>query len=692
MPAAWARRRPSGVLILGLLCWVSFAAAAPAGQAAGIVQYARLQHACPAPQSGRASCMAVAREPVPASSADAAGVRPYVAGAGAKTVGLAGGFTPEDLATAYGYTPTVGGANQTIGIVDAYDDPDIEANLKSFDEHYGLGECTGCFQKVDQEGKASPLPIKDPEGWSQEISLDVEVARSACHECHILLVEADSPEYKDLAAAVNEAVKLGATEVSNSYGGPEKEIVKAGVRADYEHPGVVITAAGGDLGYDDWNYALEGIKPPAVPDAPASLPSVVAVGGTSLELNENGTRKNETVWNDDGPLDGKDFPPGYVAGSGCSTLFEAEPFQQQLTGFAATGCGSKRSSVDVSADADPYTGFDIFDTFNYCKETAKACTTKEEKELTKEIEKHGGWQTFGGTSLATPLIAGLYALAGGEAGLKYPAALPLYGHLGQASLFDVTQGGTGYCDGEPVSVCGHPNTEVDPPLELVVDCEGTSACDARTGYDGPSGVGTPNGLEAFKPLFPTAVITPPATVEEGEAATFGSASSSDPYPGGAITGWLWKWGDGTETTGVANPTHTYPEACDYHVSLTVTDNYGLTSSQVEQVVHVSGKTEGEEAKCDEAEKRAEEAQKAARQLQEAKERQEAKETQEAKEAKEARERQEALGAAAAINVASFHSVLPPPVPDATLASTSLQESTKGTVTLKISRTRGFVTL
>jgi len=88
----------------------------------------------------------------------------------------------------------------------------------------------------------------------------------------------------------------------------------------------------------------------------------------------------------------------------------------------------------------------------------------------------------------------LYALAGGSAGVSYPAAT-LYGHLGQPSLYDVTAGGNGYCDGEEASACGEPEVN-----ELLgdIDCEGTTACDAAPGFDGPSGVGAPKGLGAFK--------------------------------------------------------------------------------------------------------------------------------------------------------------------------------------------------
>jgi hypothetical protein len=136
------------------------------------------------------------------------------------------------LSSAYEYDPGESGAGQTVAIVDAYDDPKIEADLGEFDKNYKLAECTtanGCFKKVNQSGAATPLPSPES-GWAVEISLDVETVHSVCPKCKILLVKAKEPTYADLAVAVNEAVKLGATEVSNSYGGTEE----AGGEAAYQ--------------------------------------------------------------------------------------------------------------------------------------------------------------------------------------------------------------------------------------------------------------------------------------------------------------------------------------------------------------------------------------------------------------------------------------------------------------------------
>jgi len=170
------------------------------------------------------------------------------------------------------------------------------------------------------------------------------------------------------------------------------------------------------------------------PTSPAALATVVAVGGTSLHLNANGTRSSESVWNDSGrPSHTEEFKQYSATGGGCSTLFTAPSWQQDTPGWSHTACGTKRLDNDISAVADPYRGFDIYDSYN----CGKSC---EEGGIGK------GWITIGGTSLSSPLISSIYALAGGSGGVGYPAAT-LYGHLGQSSSpYDVTAGGNGYCD------------------------------------------------------------------------------------------------------------------------------------------------------------------------------------------------------------------------------------------------------
>jgi hypothetical protein len=455
-------------------------------------------------------------------AAGAVGARPFVQDDGATEAGPAGGLTPAQLASAYEYDPAEGGAGQTVALIDAFDDPNIEADLATFDSHYGLLSCTtadGCFEKLGQTGSATSLPKADKTGWSVEITLDVEAAHAVCEKCKILLVEANNESDANLTTAVHEAVALGATEISNSYGGSEE----TGEEAAYDYPGIAITASAGDDGYDDWDE-VNRKKPPALPErpeSPASLPTVVAVGGTSLYLNENGTRSRETVWNHDGPDDEvglREKSPEGAGGGGCSTLFTAQPWQQNAPGWTATGCETKRLNDDVAAVADPYTGFDIYDSYS----CGRSC---------KENGGGEGWETWGGTSLSSPITAAIYGLAGGAGGVSYPAAT-LYSHLGTGSFFDVTEGGNGYCDGEPESKCGKPNST----YKERVDCEGTSACDARTGFDGPTGVGTPKGLSGFKNTA-TTQLTQTSTTLDARVNPDGSSVTECKFEYGTTTGY-----------------------------------------------------------------------------------------------------------------------------------------------------------
>ena len=518
---------------------------------------ADVKPACAPPSAGYSSCFALVRKHgASGSSASAQGsdlTRPFAGAHPAALEGPRGGLTPEDLASAYGYSPTAGGAGQTVGIVDAFDDPRIESDLGEFDANYGLPACTsanGCLRKVGQSGGG--VPTADTSGWSVEITLDVETVHAACPNCKVLLVEASNNSDANLAAATNEAVALGATVVSNSYGGPEIDYGPS-ERAAYNHPGVPILASSGDDGFDNWLASiLQEDEELQMPNMPAASPTVIAVGGTTLELNPNGTRANERVWE--------------LSGGGCSQLFSAQPWQQNEPGYAQAGCGDTRLDVDVSAVADPNTGLDIYDTYN-CGEGCEGA--------------HEGWVTIGGTSLAAPFVSSLYALAGGGHGIPYPS-VTLYGPQADlSSRFDVTEGGNGICEGEVGGEC----EVVDSLGAGRLDCEGTRECDAAPGYDGPSGVGTPVGLGLFEPQAPAGAIAVPATLTAGSPASFSTAGSSDAYPGGAIAGASWNWGDGTTGAGTT-AAHTYAAAGTYLVTLVVTDAYGIQSAPVTRSVSV----------------------------------------------------------------------------------------------------------
>jgi subtilase family serine protease len=165
---------------------------------------------------------------------------------------------------------------------------------------------------------------------------------------------------------------------------------------------------------------------------PASAPTVVAVGGTTLHLNSNGSYANESVWKG--------------AGSGCSSFYSPKPWQANLAQFPQECPTLKRGVADVSADADPATGAAVFDSFG-----------------------EPGWLKVGGTSLSSPLVAGVFALAGNASSVPYAAQLP-YSRSGQ--LHDILTGSNGACAGGRI-------------------------CTAKPGLDGPTGLGTPKGLGGF---------------------------------------------------------------------------------------------------------------------------------------------------------------------------------------------------
>ncbi len=352
--------------------------------------------------------------------------------------GELGGYDPANLQSAY-RIPYSGASGQTIALIDAFGYPRAESDLDKYRSRYGLPACTesnGCFEKVNQTGERGNYPPEEPE-WDGEAALDEDMASAACPECHILMVEGSGELPAELGEAVNTAARLGATEISNSYAYPEQIEELCGsegcsqYNADYDHAGVLIFAASGDSGFEDTyfdTYYEIGLQT----NFPAASPNVVAVGGTALYKDAESARGwREEVWNE------PDF--GYGTGSGCSK-FESKPAWQTDKGCA------ERTDNDVAADAAVETGV--------------------------SVRLDGHWEVFGGTSVASPLVAGIEAHAsaseralGAEAFYEDPS-----------SLFDVTEG-FNWNPAGGVSECA--------PEEYL--------CNAEVGYDGPTGMGTPDG-------------------------------------------------------------------------------------------------------------------------------------------------------------------------------------------------------
>jgi subtilase family serine protease len=356
--------------LAGSIALLATAVAAPADAAADGTRYYKVVPTCAKAAPGHAQCLTLQRIRV-AKGTKGAQSAPTVSDAGP-----AGGFTPGNLASAYDVDPSTPTPGQVVGIVDAHDNPDALADLNAFDAQYGLpAETASSFVKVGQDGGAPPVngtPATDEElGWAGEIALDIEAVRGICHSCKILLVEANTSNFVDLAAGVNTAVRLGATVVSNSYGGaegsdpggPDDENDPA-VQAAFNHPGVVITASTGDDGYYDYDLAFDGEQASNAPSAPASFPGVVATAGTTLQLNDDGSRAAEVAWNTNGQagLLARFYGGSlFASGGGCSTEYSAPAWQQATQGWAQTACGNKRLVADVAAVGDPLTGYDIYD-------------------------------------------------------------------------------------------------------------------------------------------------------------------------------------------------------------------------------------------------------------------------------------------------------------------------------------------
>jgi subtilase family serine protease len=314
-----------------------------------------------------------------------------------------GGYAPSDLQTAYGLTTD--SQNNGGGQTVAIVDAYDDPKVESDLNVYRSNYGLPACTVSNGCFTKQQYTSQTNAGWAGEESVDVEMVSAICPNCKILLVEAASTSLADLSSA-EEYATTQADYISNSWSGSEGTETYDG---DYRVGCGAIVAATGDNGYN------------STAQWPAILPNVVGVGGTSLTSI---SPRAETAW--------------LRAGSGCSKIYAKPSFQSALN----TGC-SMRAQSDLSADADPQTGVAIYDTF-----------------------QRRGWLVFGGTSVATPIVASVFALAGNA---STNSAGNLYSH--PSTLNDITSGSTGAC--------------------------GAPLCVAGKGWDGPTGLGTPNGVGAF---------------------------------------------------------------------------------------------------------------------------------------------------------------------------------------------------
>ncbi len=317
-----------------------------------------------------------------------------------------GGFfeTPASIACVYKLTKFVTGCNPTtltaiptggfgaIAVVDAYDDPNATSDLSTFDSEFGIARAN--FSVVYENGVQPP---QDPTGgWESEESIDIEMAHAMAPRAKLYLVEAQSSSFTDLFTALQQATSLVATagggSVSMSWGSGEFD---------------------GENGYDGYFNGANVIYLAAVGDSagvsyPASSPYVVGVGGTTVSRNAtSGNFELESAW--------------YSTGGGPSAYESIPSYQSSISGIV----GSQRGTPDVAAVADGRTPVWFYDSFPI-------------------NGTYGTWWLGSGTSVATPLWAGILNLAGTKNASSSAELTEMYSHLGNRADFnDLTQGTCG---------------------------------------------------------------------------------------------------------------------------------------------------------------------------------------------------------------------------------------------------------
>jgi hypothetical protein len=317
------------------------------------------------------------------------------------------------------------GAGETIAIIDAYDDPSALSDLNAFSAYYGLPQFNTSggptFQKLNQTGGTSLPSASGSTGWSIEESLDIDWAHAMAPKANIILFEASDTGNGLYTAVLTAAKTSGVVDVSMSWSGSEYSGETSDDTTYFTtpsgHPGVTFLSATGDSGAYDATLTTT-----ITPQYPATSPNVLAVGGTTLGVSSN-TWSSETVW-------GSGTNSGTSGGSGGGiSAYESQPSWQTALAGVSNYSASRRVYPDVAADANPYSGVSIYDTYDFGTSAP--------------------WAQYGGTSLACPLWAGMIAVAdegraiAGRASLDGPSqTLPMLYRMAAGNFHDITTGGS----------------------------------------------------------------------------------------------------------------------------------------------------------------------------------------------------------------------------------------------------------
>jgi subtilase family serine protease len=373
------------------------------------------------------------------------------------------GLTPAQLDRAYNLGPLrqrgIDGAGQTIVIVDSFGSPTIARDLAAFDSAFGL-RAPASLRVIQPAGKVPPYrPTSSRTGWASETTLDVEWAHAMAPAASILLVETPTAEnegrsgFPEIVTAEKYVIEqhlgqvisqsLGATEETFASPAALRSLRGAYRLAAEPANAVTVLAASGDSGASGDTYDMKRLYPRRVVEWPATDPLVTAVGGTALDLARSGQRlRPDIAWSD--------------GGGGKSAVFD-RPVYQATVG-AVTGSG--RGIPDISMDA--------------------SCTSSVAVYSSYPGSGPGHWQTICGTSMATPLFAGVVALADQVAGHSLGLINPALYRMAAAhdpGIVDVTRGTNS------VTVPGAGQSGIVRGFR------------AGPGYDLASGVGTINAAD-----------------------------------------------------------------------------------------------------------------------------------------------------------------------------------------------------
>ena len=474
---------------------------------------------------------------LPVSTDYAPGHAPKSSGGGSITTQAGdssppGGITPAEMRGAYGISNASfggvagNGAGETIAILDPGDDTGLvdsgspsfaSSDLGIFDSYYGLPNPPSFIKDGFTDPTSgtpqltSTLPAANaPNTSDAEISLDVEWAHAMAPGANILLVEG-APDFSDIFNGVlaidAAAASMHICVISMSFSGPEDENLSSTANAEgvdgyyFDTPGLVYAAATGDYGA----YA-EGTKT-ITSQFPASSSNVLAVGGTTLNINGT-SYGSETTWGD-GTHSGTQ-----TGGGGGISVYEPQPSYQvgKVNGLSTTA----RTYPDISLDANPYTGVPIYDSVDYGSGT--------------------GWipGTEGGTSLATPLMAGLVAVA--DQGRAINGFAPLNSSGGSGVAASNPNGNSAALDIHTLLYgFGYSSSDFhDITSGLSI---GPSSYGPKVGYDLSTGLGSPQGNQLVVALSNAGAIAPAVTTEptsqtvlDTTQVSFTAAASGTPTP------------------------------------------------------------------------------------------------------------------------------------------------------------------